>query len=416
MNRRSFLLSSARLAATAAAGRLLWAPAAQAKAPPGAHDAYFSTLNALLKRAGPGRPVMLIDTARMAQNIDRITASVGAGKQYRIVVKSLPSVPLLEAVRQRAKTEALMVFHQPFLNAVAEAFPDADALLGKPMPVTAARTFYEALGPGRFNPAKQVQWLIDSPERLLQYQGLARTLGVKLRLNFEIDVGLHRGGFAEPEALSAALAVVAADPGHLMVSGLMGYEPHLTGLQADLNHPEVRKVLGRYGGFLERLRGAGYNPEKLTLNGAGSHTLKIYEKDRTFNDLSAGSGVVMPTDFDTFHLADHQPALFIAAPILKRYRQNPFLAEAPASMAQIYYLYGGYWKAKMASPAIVGEPIYQSTNQTPISTSAEVDLDVDDYMFLRPTQSEAVMLQFGDLLPVTDGEIADRWPVFHQTG
>jgi D-serine deaminase-like pyridoxal phosphate-dependent protein len=108
--------------------------------------------------------------------------------------------------------------------------------------------------------------------------------------------------------------------------------------------------------------------------------------------------------------------LFIAAPILKRYRQNPFMAEAPASMAQIYYLYGGYWKAKMASPAVVGEPIYQSTNQTPISAAADVDLDVDDYMFLRPTQSEAVMLQFGDLLPMTDGQIAGRWPVFHQTG
>ena len=414
MNRRSFLRASARLAATAAAGRLLWTPAAQAA--PTAHDAYFSKLNAMLKREGPGRPVMLIDTARMHHNIDRLTASVGASKQYRIVVKSLPSVPLLEAVRQRAKTEALMVFHQPFLNAVAEAFPESDALLGKPMPAAAARTFYDALGPGRFDPATQVQWLIDSPERLLQYQALARTLGVKMRLNFEIDVGLHRGGFSEPEALSAALAVVAADPEHLSVSGLMGYEPHLTGMQADLKHPEVRKVLQRYSGFVARLRGAGLDPEKLTLNGAGSHTLKIYEKDRTFNDLSAGSGVVMPTDFDTYHLADHQPALFIAAPILKRYKQNPFMAEAPASMAQIYYLYGGYWKAKMASPAVVGEPIYQSANQTPISASADVDLEVDDYMFLRPTQSEAVMLQFGDLLPVTDGEIAGRWPVFHQTG
>ena len=85
-------------------------------------------------------------------------------------------------------------------------------------------------------------------------------------------------------------------------------------------------------------------------------------------------------------------------------------------MAQIYYLYGGYWKAKMASPRVVGEPIYRSTNQTPISASADIDLEVDDYMFLRPTQSEAVMLQFGDLLPVTDGAIAGRWPVFHQTG
>lgn len=59
----------------------------------------------------------------------------------------------------------------------------------------------------------------------------------------------------------------------------------------------------------------------------------------------------------------------------------------------------------MVSPTNVGEPLYESTNQSPIGTTAEVDLDVDDYMFLRPTQSEFVMLQFGDLLTVTDGEL-----------
>lgn len=416
MKRRSFLGSTAGFAATAGVSGLLWAPFARSKTRPGAHDAYFAKLNELLKRDGPGRPVMLLDTERMNHNIDRITASVGISKKYRVVVKSLPSVALLEHVTRRAKTKALMVFHQPFLNATAQAFPESEALLGKPMPVAAVRTFYNKLGHAKFDPSTQVQWLIDSHERLLQYQALARTLGVKMRLNFEIDVGLHRGGLAEPEALSAALAVVAADPEHLSVSGLMGYEPHLTGRQAELNHPEVRKVLGVYHGFIDRLQAADINPEQLTLNGAGSHTLKIYEKDKTMNDLSAGSGVVMPTDFDTFHLTDHRPALFIAAPILKRYAENPFVVKPAANMRQVYYIYGGYWKAKMASPADVGDTIYQSTNQSPIATSADVDLQVDDYMFLRPTQSEFVMLQFGDLLAVTDGEISARWPVFHQTG
>ena len=37
-------------------------------------------------------------------------------------------------------------------------------------------------------------------------------------------------------------------------------------------------------------------------------------------------------------------------------------------------------------------------------------------MFLRPTQSESVMLQFGDLLTVERGELSERWPVFQQTG
>ncbi len=420
MKRRSLLLRTAGLVATASTGGLLWAPSAALAGdkaePANSHNAYFSRLNEMLKRDGPGRPVLLIDTQRMNHNIDKIATSVGDAKSYRVVVKSLPSVPLLQHVTQRADTQALMVFHQPFLNAVAESFRDADVLLGKPMPVAAARTFYSKLGATKFNAEKQVQWLIDSQDRLLQYQALARELGIKMSISFEIDVGLHRGGLATPEALTAALAVIDADPQHLRLTGLMGYEPHLTGMQAELSHPAVREVLSIYDGFIAALKAADVSLDGLTLNGAGSHTLKIYERDNTMNDLSAGSGVVMPTDFDTFHLTQNRPAMFIATPILKRYPDNPFMAEPPANMQRLYYIYGGYWKAKMVSPTEVGETIYQSTNQSPIATSANVDLQVDDYMFLRPTQSEFVMLQFGDLLAVTDGEISSRWPVFHQTG
>ena len=288
--------------------------------------------------------------------------------------------------------------------------------MGKPMPVQAARTFYQKLRSKNFNAAEQVQWLIDSQDRLLQYQALARELGVKMSLSFELDVGLHRGGLDKPEALGAALAVVKADPQHLSMNGLMGYEPQLTGLKADLTHPAVREVLATYNGFIDQSKGAGIDAAGLTLNGAGSHTLKIYERDKTMNDLSAGSGVVMPTDFDTYHLEDNRPALFIATPILKRYSANPVMADPPKNMQRIYYIYGGYWKAQMVSPPDVSEPIYESTNQSPIGTSSDVDLQVDDYMFLRPRQSEFVMLQFGDLLLVDDGEIASRWPVFQQTG
>lgn len=416
MKRRSLLGGTAALASATSSFSLLWAPSASGAAPAGSHDAYFARLNATLKRDGPGRPVMLLDLARMDRNIDLISRSVGRDKTYRVVVKSLPSVPLLEHVSKRARTDALMVFHQPFLNAVAQSFPTSDALLGKPMPVAAARTFYRKLRSAKFAPERQVQWLIDSSERLLQYQALARELGVRMRISFEIDVGLHRGGFAEPAALRAALAVVRADPEHLSVAGLMGYEAQLTGLRADLNHPAVVKVLGLYRGFLDSVKAAGVAPEGLTLNGAGSHTLGIYERDRLMNDLAAGSGVVMPTDFDTYHLETHQPALFIATPILKRYPVNRFMPDPPENMRQIYYIYGGAWKARVVSPPNVGDAPYESTNQSPIMTSAHVDLQVDDYMFLRPTQSEFVMLQFGDILTVRDGEIDSRWPVFQQTG
>lgn len=414
------LLGGVGLAA-AGAGTLLWRPKDQG-AP---HDAYFSALNDLLKKQGPGRPTMLLDLDRINANIDAIVASVGKDKTYRVVVKSLPSVSLLEHVMARAKTNALMVFHQPFLNEIAEQFPEADSLLGKPMPLNAAATFYKKVDPTRFNAEKKVQWLIDTPERLAQYQSLAHQLGVKMRLNLEIDVGLHRGGIPHPEAVAPMLTTIRNDPQHLELAGLMGYEPHLTGLAATLSHPEVQKVLSVYRGFTQAVKQAGFELEKLTLNGAGSHTLGIYQKDRLMNDLSAGSGVVKPTDFDTHHLSENKPALFIGTPILKRYDKlmipgDPWfgglLQAWNPNMRRLYYIYGGFWKARIVSPQGVADPLYESTNQSPVITSVSVDLQVDDYMFMRPTQSEFVMLQFGDLFIFRGNEFVDTWPVFQQTG
>ena len=54
--------------------------------------------------------------------------------------KSLPSLPLLQETMTESGSDRLMLFHQPFINQVAANVPDADILLGKPLPVTAAAT------------------------------------------------------------------------------------------------------------------------------------------------------------------------------------------------------------------------------------------------------------------------------------
>jgi D-serine deaminase-like pyridoxal phosphate-dependent protein len=43
-----------------------------------------------------------------------------------------------------------------------------------------------------------------------------------------------------------------------------------------------------------------------------------------------------------------------------------------------------------------------------------VNLKADDWVFLRPTQSEFVFLQFGDIAVIDQGQITERWPVFSQ--
>ena len=185
MRRRSVIFSGLGLTLVAALGALFWRPKDLGEN----HDNYFSALNNLLKEKGPGRPVMMIDVDRMNHNIDQISNSVGPEKTYRIVVKSLPSMDLLKHIMKRANTNALMVFHQPFLNAIVDAFPEADILMGKPMPITAVATFYNTLTRSAAAASQQIQWLIDTPERLIQYQQLANKLGVTMRINCELDVG-----------------------------------------------------------------------------------------------------------------------------------------------------------------------------------------------------------------------------------
>ena len=56
----------------------------------------------------------------------------------------------------------------------------------------------------------------------------------------------------------------------------------------------------------------------------------------------------------------------------------------------------------------------RSTNQEMLNGPVDTRVGVDDYIFLRPTQSESVMLQFGDLIIIRGDEIVASWPVFPQ--
>jgi D-serine deaminase-like pyridoxal phosphate-dependent protein len=390
----------------------------------GPYPLYFAGLNARLRSEGVDRPVLLVDLDRLERNIDRLVRSVATvpGRCYRIVVKSLPSPGLVESVARRAGTRALMCFHRPFLQAMAQRRPDADILLGKPLPAAAARTFYDTHR-GSFDPATQLQWLIDTPARLAQYQELARARDLRLRVNLEIDVGLRRGGFEEPEALVPVLQAIAADPRHLEFAGFMGYDAHLMGLPAPLAGAELPRVKARYAACIGLLRERfpQLARQRLSFNGAGSPTFRHYEADPLLNDVSAGSCLVKPSHYDLPQLAEFEPAAFIATPLLKRLPgarlpalgwAAPLIRAWDPNQKQMLFAYGGNWLAECeAPPGLSPHFAYTSSNQQGYSASDAVTAGVDDFLFLRPMQSEAVLLQFGDLVALRAGRIEARWPV-----
>ena len=394
----------------------------------GPYAPYFAALNAELKANGPMRPCLVIDLDRLDHNIDQVLASVKKqpGRHFRIVEKSLPSPKLLEYIGQRAGTHRLMSFHQPFLNHDAVMFPQSDILLGKPLPARSAQRFYAELK-GPFDPARQLQWLIDTPARAAQYLALAQGLGTRLRINVELDVGLHRGGVTAGPQLAEILRLIAANPAQLEFAGFMGYDPFVALVPSVLGTPEelLAKVMAAYQAAVDQVR-ADHAPlwmPGLTLNTAGSPTYKLHEAETLSNDISVGTCLLKPNHYDLATLAEHQPAVYIATPVLKATGavripaldgKSRLFSGWDVNQRQTFFLYGGNWMADYESPkGMQVNTVYgRSSNQEIVNASPAVRLQVDDQVFLRPHQVEGVLLQFGDLVAVRGGRIVDYWAPF----
>ena len=122
-------------------------------------------------------------------------------------------------------------------------------------------------------------------------------------------------------------------------------------------------MLGRYQACVDMVKGQFsvlYNDE-LCFNSGGSTTYTLYPEGQwgPLNELALGSGFVKPTDFDLETLSGHQPAAFIATPVIKAsdHLQVPLLeklssywAKISPNMARSFFIYGGWWKARPVSP------------------------------------------------------------------
>ena len=424
MNRRHFMAGTLGAGALLVAGAALLRPTDRGSP----YSEYFRQLNQQLKAHGPMRPVLLIDLDRLDHNIDIVMQSVQrGGKHLRLVEKSLPAPGLLAYIAKRAGTRRLMSFHQPFLNHDAQVFPDADILLGKPLPVRSAELFYQH-HQGAFDPARQLQWLLDTPQRLQQYLALAQGLGTRLRINIELDVGLHRGGISDNAVLGQMLGLIRAHPQHLEFAGFMGYDPFVgMGVPGILGSPQAlfEKVMQRYNGFVDfsRQQFATLWRDDLTLNTAGSPSYRMHEQEQLSSEVSVGTAMLKPTHYDLPSLSEHVPAAYIATPVLKSTGavnipalddKSRLLSWWDRNQRATFFIYGGNWMADFESPAgLQSNGLYgRSSNQEMVNGSPSVGLSVDDQVFLRPAQTESVLLQFGDLLAVRGGKIVDSWPVY----
>lgn len=117
---------------------------------------------------------------------------------------------------------------------------------------------------------------------------------------------------------------------------------------------------------------------------------------------------------------------FIAAPVLKKYNgfaipggdgRCAWLHRLNPNLAQVLFIHGGYWKAVPEDPPGLRQSgiFGRSTNQEALTLGRRADICVDDFVFLRPTQSERVLTQFGDIVVFENGQVVDYWPAMPTT-
>ncbi|WP_371187948.1 alanine racemase [Thalassotalea maritima] len=384
----------------------------------------FSVYQKCLKNAGLSEPCLIVDQQKLQANIRKLKQNVGE-KAVRLVVKSLPSIPLLQFASERLGTNRFMCFQKPFVLSILEHFDDADIMLGKPLPTNAVESIVQTLiDNGDAKRLDCIHWLVDDLQRCQQLLMVARKHNIRLRVAIELDIGMHRGGVDKPEQLTELVNCINANRKQLQLSGLSGYDAHVGKAFWPFidAQQEFAKANNRYQQFIDALAD---DADKLIFNGGGSLTHTLH-KNSCCNEISVGSVLLKPADFNTQLLQDYENACFIATPVIKRLPgvTVPFL---PDKFNKLLYqdfdsifLYGGRWLAQPMYPDLRASRLYGLSASQQLMLVAKSDkLAVDDMVFFLPTRTESILLQFGCMVVLAEDKqmrVSGCWPVLHQGG
>lgn len=412
------------------------------------HDSYFDGLATELKVHGLHHSVAILDLDRVDGNLAALRRVLGSELQLRATTKSLPSYELLEHMLEQTSSRRVMEFYGPFLHPLLErlgASRPIDVLLGKPLPVGELERY---LSKPQLVPASGgsnvVRFLIDTPERLDAYLEVARRKNVQLEVALELDVGLHRGGIPDVDAMLAMVQKIESSEGRLRLGAVMGYDGHVahapplfksTAAAEQAAFQDAVANLGHFTHALEE-RFPKLVQRDFVVDSGGSKTYSRYRLPDgkalgPVSELALGSAILKPADFDHPTLSSHQPALFIAEPVLKRVSPGrlPF-ADAIGALWRWWnpnrhdsvFVYGGGWALTPVYPAgLSSNPFYNDRpadnripNQTLLNASRHHPAQPGDFVFYRPLQSDAIM-QFDELLVFRGGRLITTWrPLPHR--
>ncbi|MFE9785430.1 amino acid deaminase/aldolase [Nocardia salmonicida] len=231
-----------------------------------------------------------------------------------------------------------------------------------------------------------------------------------------LHLGARRSPVRSPEQ-AGELAAEALRRGFAVV-GVMTYESQIAGLPD--SNPAVRVVkrlsaieIGRRRTrVLDAVRAVTGPLEIVNSGGTGSIEVSITDPDVT--EVTAGSGLYVPTLFDHYRSFTPRPALFFATPVLRK--------PAP-SIATVFA--GGYIASGPAGPSRVPMPVWPAglkllgsegagEVQTPLAGGAE--LEIGDRVWFRHAKAGELCERFTEIHLVDESGTRTTVPTYRGEG
>lgn len=254
--------------------------------------------------------------------------------------------------------------------------------------------------------------MVDDVAQLDLIRAAVGGAGISPRVCLDVDaslrigplhLGVRRSPIRTPEQ-AERLARVARERG-FRVAGVMTYEAQIAGLP-DTN-PAVRLVkrlsaaeIGtRRTHVLDAVRSVAGELEIVNSGGSGSIEVSVAAPEVT--EVTAGSGLYVPTLFDGYRAFTPRPALYFALPVLRR---------PAAEIATVFA--GGYIASGPAGASRVPKPVWPKglrligtegagEVQTPFTGAA--DLAVGDRVWMRHAKAGELCERF-DAIHIVDAD------------
>ncbi len=249
--------------------------------------------------------------------------------------------------------------------------------------------------------------LVDHEDQISAFANASAERQVSIDIYLEIDVGMGRCGVASIERAVAMAQQITAAP-YLNFMGLQCYH----GSAQHYRLPEERQqaiaaVCAKAAAAKAAIEGVGIRVERIS--GAGTGSVMLESHSKLFNEVQAGSYILMDRDYATNQRdpsdLPFEHALFVKTAVLSHPTANRAVVDAGLKASSVDSGMPVVWQRTDAKYLKASDE-HGVLELTPDST-----LKLGDYVMLVPGHCDPTVNLYDELIAIRGDRVEAIWPI-----